>query len=358
VSDRDAVRLARNPRRSVERDAMTGFAVRLAFSLAVLGIVLYVVDVAETWQVLQGLDPALMVVAFACLFGTRFLVGFKWWLLLGGRRAAVTYPTVQRAILLADYQGLLFPNTLAVDALRLVLLRHHPRGMTYMASTILADRILNTMVAASLALLGMAALLWLPTGADIASGVVHGVLITASLILAAGIAVMSDRLFGLVTGIARGLLAHGPLRRPLERILAKAAELHRSTTTVLAEPATVARAIAVSILVVLLRIGLVYFLFAAVGTWLGLLPVVAIYPIIMLIVLLPISILGVGVQDTAFIFFFGGLGIAASLSLAISMAVYAAILVVSLAAGLIAALVGPALPTAGQTRQTTADSKS
>ncbi len=337
---------------------MTGFAVRLAFGLAVLGIVLYVVDIGATWQVLRGLDPALMAVAFACLLATRFLVGFKWWLLLGGQRAAVTYPTVQRAILLADYQGLLFPNTLAVDALRLVLLRHHPRGMTYMASTILADRILNTMVAASLALFGMAALLWLPTGAAIAPGVVHGVVIAASLILLAGVAVMSDRLFGLVTGSARRLLAHGPLRGPLDRVLAKMAELHRSTTTVLAEPETVARAVGVSILVVLLRIGLVYFLFASVGTWLGLLPVVAIYPIIMLIVLLPITILGIGVQDSAFIFFFGGLGIAASLSLAVSMAVYAAILVVSLAAGLIAALVGPALPTAEPTARTTVNSES
>ena len=106
-----------------------------------------------------------------------------------------------------------------------------------------------------------------------------------------------------------------------------------------------------------MRIGLVYFLFAAAGTWLGLLPVVAIYPIIMLIVLLPITILGIGVQDSAFIFFFGGLGIAASLSLAVSMAVYAAILVVRLAAGLIAALVGTALPRAGPTAETTADSK-
>ena len=328
---------------------MSGFAVRLAFSLAVLGIVLYLVDVGETLQMLRGLDLALTALAFACLLATRFLVGFKWWLLLGGRRAAVTYPTVQRAILLADYQGLLFPNTLAVDALRLILLRHHPRGMTYMASTILADRILNTMVAAALALLGMAALLWLPSGATIAPGVVHGVVITASLILLAGFAVMSDRLFGLVTFLSRRLLAHGPLCRPLERILAKAEELHRSTTTVLADAATVSRAVGVSILVVLLRIGLVYCLFAAVGTWLGLLPVLAIYPIIMLIVLLPISILGIGVQDSAFIFFFGGLGIAASLSLAVSMAVYAAILVVSLAAGLIAALVGPALLAARNT---------
>jgi len=325
---------------------MMSFALRLAFGLAVLGVVLYVVDIGDTMDVLRGFQLPLVLTAFACLLVTRFLVGFKWWLLLGGPRAAVTYPTVQRAILLADYQGLLFPNTFAQDALRLILLRHHPRGITYMASTVLADRILNTMVAASLALLGVAALWWLRAGIALTPAVVYTVVITAGLVLLAGIAIMSSRLFHLAATTTRLTFAHGPLRPLVERVLAKAADLHDSTKAVLADPPTVIQAIGVSLAVVLFRIGLVYFLFAAAGTWLGLLPVLAVYPIIMLIVLLPVSILGIGVQDTAFIFFFGGLGVSASLALAVSLGVYAAILVVGLAAGLIAAVVGPALPTA------------
>ncbi len=325
---------------------MRTLAGRIVSSLAILGLVLYLVDVGATLAVLQGLDAVLVALGFACLLATRLLVGVKWWLLLGGRRAALSYRAVQRAVFLADYQGLLLPNTLAIDALRLVLLRHHPRGLTYVTSSILADRILNTMVAAVLALLGMTAFFWLPLGGDIAPAVVHTVVLTAGLILVAGGAVMSQRLLQFASMSARSSLGHGPLRRPIERLLARAGDLHRSTTTMLADPATVALAALISVMVVVLRTGLIYWLFAAVGSWPGLLPLLAIYPIIMLIVLLPISILGIGVQDGAFIFFFGGLGIAASVALAVSLVVYAAILAVSLAAGLIATLVGPALPTA------------
>jgi hypothetical protein len=207
------------------------------------------------------------------------------------------------------------------------------------------------MVAAGAALIGMAALSWLSTDTYLSAVAIHTVVVSASLILLLGIALMSEHLFNLAAWLARRLLAHGPLRPLVERILGKAAELHGSTKTVLADPPTLIKAIGVSLAVVIFRAGLVYFLFAAAGIWLGLLPVLAVYPIIMLIVLLPISILGIGVQDSAFIFFFGGLGVAATLALAVSVAVYAGILLVGLAAGLIAGMVGPALPTAATSRE-------
>jgi uncharacterized protein (TIRG00374 family) len=331
------------------------FALRLAFSLAVFGIVFYVVDFGETLAVLGGMHAPLLLAAFACLLLTRFLVGFKWWLLLGGRQAAVTYPTVQRAILLADYQGLLFPNTLAIDALRLILLRNHPGGMTYLTSTILADRFLNTMVAAGAALIGIAVLSLVSADAYLSPVVIITVIVSASLMLLLGIATTSEHLLSRVVCIVRRLFAHSPL---VERILYKAAELQGSTKTILTDPLTVIKAVFVSLAVVIFRASVVYFLFAAIGTWLGLLSVLAVYPIMMLIVLLPISILGIGVQDSAFIFFFGGLGVAASPTLAVSLAVYALILLVGLAAGLIAGMVGPAMPTAaterpGSTRKST-----
>jgi hypothetical protein len=188
------VRFVRRPHR---KSGIMSFAFRLAFSLAVLGIVVYfvyVVDFGEALALLLRLHLPLVLVALAYLL--------------------VTYPTVQRTMLIAAYQGLLFPSTLAMDALRSILSRHHPRGVNYRTSPILTDRIPAARVVASAALVG------------------------------------------------------------------------------------------ISLAAVLFRTGLVHFLIAAAGTSLGPLPVLAVDPIIMLIVLLPISILGIGVQDSAFIFFF------------------------------------------------------
>jgi uncharacterized protein (TIRG00374 family) len=322
------------------------FILRLAFSFAVLAVVLVFVDVAETWRELAGLDPLFLLLGLACLLSTRVLVAFKWWLLLGGRTAAIRYAVVQRAIFLADYQTLLFPNTLAVDAMRLVLLRHHPRGMTYMASTIIADRVVNVQVAAAMALFGMLLLASQPMGASLDQGIILIVVGTSVALLAAGTALLSRRLFALAMLVLERVLAHGPLRRPGLAVAAKGRSLHESMTTLLAHRETLAKAVSISVLVVLMRIATVYCMFAAVGTLLGLLPLLAIYPIIMLFVLLPISILGIGVQDGAFVFFFGSLGVAASVSLAASIGHYATIVSCSLCCGMIAALVGPPMPKA------------
>jgi glycosyltransferase 2 family protein len=324
------------------------FLLRFAMGVGILCLVLLVVDVSDVWTVLAGLDPWLVLLAFGFLLSTRLLVGFKWWLLLGGRSAALPYPVVQRAIFLADYQALLFPNTLAVDAMRLVLLRHHPRGMTFMAATILADRVVNVMVAAALALLGMLLLHGLPIGVVIEPAVLGIVVGTALALLAAGAALLSQPLFALVMLVLERVLAHGPLRRPTMAIAGKARELHSAMSTVLNHPETLRRAIVISVLVVLARVAHVFCLFAAVGTLLGVVPLLAIYPIIMLFILLPISILGIGVQDGAFIFFFGSLGVPASVSLAASLAFYATVLAGCVVSGIVAALVGPSMPTAKQ----------
>lgn len=324
------------------------FLLRLGMGVGILFLVLLVVDVSDVWAVLAGLDHWLLLLAFGFLLSTRLLVGLKWWLLLGGRSGAVSYAVVQRAIFLADYQALLFPNTLAVDAMRLVLLRHHPRGMTYMAATVLADRVVNVMVAALLALLGMLLVHVLPIGVEFEPAVLGIVVGTALAVLAAGLALLSHPLFKLVMLVLERVLAHGPLRGPTMAIAGKARELHGAMSTVLNHPETLRRAVGISVLVVFARVAHVFCLFAAVGTLLSVVPLLAIYPIIMLFILLPISILGIGVQDGAFIFFFGSLGVPASVSLAASLAFYGTVLAGCVVSGIVAALVGPSMPSAKQ----------
>jgi glycosyltransferase 2 family protein len=322
------------------------FLLRLALGVAILVGVVLVVDVSNVWTVLAGLDPWPFLLAFVLLLSARLLVGLKWWLLLGGRASALRYAVVQRAIFLADYQALLFPNTLAVDAMRLVLLRHHPRGTTYMAATIVADRIINVMVAALLALIGMLLVHALPIGVVIEPAVLGIVVGTALTVLAAGTALLSSRLFTLVMVVLERGLAKGPLQRPVAAIAAKAREVHRAMSTMLADPDTLLKAVGVASAVVMVRVAQVYCLFAAVGVLLPVLPVLAIFPIITLLVLLPISFLGIGVQDGAFIFFFGSLSVQPGTALAASLALYAMILGGCIVSGMVATVVGPPMPTA------------
>jgi len=325
---------------------LRSFVVKLVLGLAIFAVVLYFVDVRESVRALRQLEPLLLLPGLAFLVATRFLMGFKWWVLLGGRHSGISYAKVQRALLLSDYHGLLFPNTLAVDALRVVLLRHHRGGLTQMTATILADRVINVMMTALVGLLALAIVVGAPGFPPVAPAVVWIVVGVAAAVIAAGVAVQSRRLFALATWLLQKLLAHGALRRPVDRAVELADRLHRAVTGLLGQPTTLAMALAVALCVVAARIGFVFFLFRAVGIDIALLTVVAIYPIVTLVALLPLTLMGIGLKDGAFVFFFGGVGVPAPLALAVSLASYASIIATVFTFGVLATFFGPPLPTA------------
>jgi hypothetical protein len=103
-------------------------------------------------------------------------------------------------------------------------------------------------------------------------------------------------------------------------------------------------AIALAAGTVLARVGTVYFLFTAIGAPQPFALTLMLAPIITLIALLPISLFGLGVKDSAFVFFFGSAGVPASLALAVSLTSYGVVIAASVLLGLIASVVGPPLP--------------
>lgn len=316
---------------------------KLGFGIAVLALIAWLVDLSTTMRTLRSLDLAWLAVATICYLAIRVLMGIKWWALLGGRNAVVSYPVVQRAMLLSDYHGLLFPNTLAVDTLRAVLLRHHPRGLTFMAASIVADRLINLAVAAAVALSALAGV-WLLDVPGLAAPVAIAVAAVAGSVLAGTLAVMSRRLFDAVIVVLHAVAARGRLAPVVDKALHRVGMMHQAARTMLTDPRTVLRAILLSLAVVLLRALWIYFLFRAIDVDVSPLWLVTLMPVITMIALLPLTVLGLGLKDGAFVYFFGGIGVATSAALAVSLSSYAVIIGSNLVLGLLATVLGPPLP--------------
>ncbi len=324
-----------------------GLALKLAFGLGILALVLWFVDLGATFRALHGADPGWLVAALAAYVSTRALVGIKWWILLGGRRETVSYATVQRAVLLSDYHGLLFPNTLAIDAFRAVLLRHHPRGWTHTAASIVADRVINVAIAAGVALLALAVTCLLVTN-PFTPHVTLAILAISGSIVVAALAVVSQRLFDLAIRILRAVAARGPLRPVVGRVLRKLGELHGAMRTMLTNPKIVVQAVLLALVLVLMRCLSAYCAFRAIGVPVGLGWIITLMPVITTIALLPLTLIGLGLKDGAFVFFFSGIGVAASAALAVSFVTYGFIIVTSVVLGLLASVIGPPLPVAAK----------
>jgi uncharacterized protein (TIRG00374 family) len=325
---------------------MLRFALKLAFGLAILGLIAWLVDISETMRTLHGLDLGWLLAAIVIYLAIRVLMGLKWWVLLGGRDAAVSYPTVQRAMLLSDYHGLLFPNTLAVDALRAALMRHHPRGLTFMTASIVADRVINLSVAAAIALVALAVTHLLTEASFVASRVSIAVVAIAGSVLLATMAVVSRKFFDGVIGLSRALAARSSIKAIVLRVSQKLDEVHCAMSTMLTDQRMMRRAVLLAVMVILVRGFWTYCLFVAVGVPVSLFWIVTLMPVITMIALLPLTVLGLGLKDGAFIFFFNGIGVAAHAALAVSLTSYAVIIACNLSLGLLATMIGPPLPKA------------
>jgi glycosyltransferase 2 family protein len=314
--------------------------------IAILLLVASFVDVGEALRALRNLHPGWVGASVACFVGTRVLMAAKWWVLLGGRAASVSYATVQRALCLSDYYGMLFPNTLAVDATRVILLRHSRGGASFMTAAVLADRVINVMMTAVVSLLAMG-LSYTLEGKLPLSPAIAGVVVGLSLsALVAGTMVASRRVMRIAVRCLQAVIARVPGLAKLQKAVGVVERIHAATSTMLNSRTTLVPAIGMSCLVVLVRVASVYFLFRAIGAPQPVLLALTLVPAITLIALLPISIMGLGLKDGAFVMFFGSAGVATSLALGVSLTSYAVIISGSIFLGILASVFGPPLPTA------------
>lgn len=317
---------------------------RIFIGVALLLTVLQFVDIGEVARSLRNLQPHWLAASGACFLATRILMGVKWWMLLGGKSSAVSYAVVQRAIFLSDFYGLMFPNSVAVDATRVVLLRHHEGGVSFAAATIVADRLVNVAITAATSLLAMG-LLWLWKGGVPFSTSATIIAIGLALVVVVACALVTSlRVMTFLMRLARMLTRITPRLVWLTGALNAAEKTHTSMIVMLTTQSTAIPVVALTCLFILARVGSIYFLFHAVGEPQPFVMTLALVPIILLIVLLPVSLLGLGLNEGAFVFFFGSAGVSPSVALAASLANYFVVIGGNFFFGSVASFVGPALP--------------
>jgi len=320
------------------------YAAKLLIGLLILALVLQFVDIRAAMLALRDVRIEWVLASVACYVATRVLQALKWWIWIGGSNSPTSYPTVQRAMCLADYYGLLFPNSLAVDVLRVTLMRHHAGGIAQLSAGVLADRVTNVALTALVSLVAIA-VAWIVQGAlPFTAAVTGAVLTVVGIVFAACVVLASPRLMGVAFSLLDGLARLMPRVAIVRRVLAGGRQVQLAMMAMLTSRRTLVPGVALGLMLVLARVGSTYFLFHAVGAPQPFVLTLMLVPVITLIVLIPISILGLGVKEGAFVFFFGGAGVAAIHAVGVSLVSYVVIIASTLVLGLLASVIGPPLP--------------
>jgi uncharacterized protein (TIRG00374 family) len=320
---------------------------KLSVTCVVLWLVLREVELDRLVASLRSMDPSYLPWLMLLTVSARAIMAAKWnmFLRLGG--VCVGLPRLFRIVLLSDFYMLLFPMALTAEAIRLLLLKLQGYSLTMSASATLADRLLGLIVLAGVSALGVA-MAWDSVAPRLGLAICGAVgLMWLSLLL-----VVSRSPFAKLVRVAGWLLeraaqpASGASRLG-GRVLDVLQRMHNALVGMFKRSATLGVVCLLQILILTMRILMVHLLFRSLGAEVPILFEVAFVPVIDLLTMLPISLMGLGVREAAFIYFFDQVGLDPSIAVAASLLGYAIVVPMAVACGIVSLFVGPRVPRPG-----------
>jgi uncharacterized protein (TIRG00374 family) len=324
---------------NVVHGGLAGRIARIAVAAALTGYLLWRSDPAAVAAAARHADASWILAAVLLVLIDRALMAWRWALLLCivDERDRPRPGRLLEVFFVSTFVGTFLPASIGADAVRAYSIsRDRVAGADAVASVFM-DRMLGV---ASLLVMGA---LGATLARDLAANAVvfAGLALTAALTLVTVLMIFSER-FGLWCAGIAGKMPSAAVRRAAGAIVGSVrsyARFHGQLVNVLAA----------SVGVQVLRIIQAYCLGRSLGIDAGLTIYFAFIPVILLIMLLPVTINGLGTSQAAFVWFFGRVGVDAAPAFALSILYVALGIVGNLPGGLLYAMKGLA-PVRGSAR--------
>lgn len=129
---------------------------RVAISAGLLIILLiFFVDIQQAWRALLECRWEFLLLLLAWMTADRFLMTYKWRLLLVARGFSAGFGEALKAYYLATFTGCFLPSTLGADALRVGVFCRPGRPSEVVAASVFLERSLGFIAAALAAVIGL-----------------------------------------------------------------------------------------------------------------------------------------------------------------------------------------------------------
>jgi glycosyltransferase 2 family protein len=312
-----------------------GRFIRLVVGLGLTAVALWLADPVAVWHAAAAADPAWIAAAVALVVFDRALMAYRWIVLVRAIAGPVPLPAVLRVFFVSTFVGTFLPSV-GGDAVRAVSLARYGVPVADATASVVMDRLLGVW---SLVLVACASL-WGAQAAARDAGVLLTLALAATACAAAGVALYSDRAAVLLTRLIEQFPG-ARLRQAAGRFL-EAMRRYRHAWRAMAS-VTLG-----SVIVQMLRIVQAFCLGMALGIVANPGVYFAVIPIVLLIMLVPVTVNGLGTSQLAFVWLFGAVGVPEAQAFALSVLFVALGAIGNLPGGLIYAFGdGPAIARTG-----------
>ena len=281
--------------------------VRVAIAVSLLSWLLWISHPAEVWRVASSARGMPLAIAISLTLFDRSLMAVRWVMLLRPVPPLMRplLRRVMRIFFVSTFVGTFLPGV-GGELVRAYSLTQERVPMALSVASVAMDRALGVM---SILLLGVVAVWVAPERAP--AGVVPFLWVGTVVCAVLGVVIFSEVAARPFVEIASRLPWSGP-RRLAGRLLDAVREYRH-------HHGALSAALAASVGVQVLRVVQAYFLGLSLGIGLALPVYFVAIPLILLIVLLPVSVNGIGTSQAAFVWCFGVMGIGRPEAFALSV---------------------------------------
>jgi uncharacterized protein (TIRG00374 family) len=300
---------------------------KIAVSVGLIAFLLSRVDLPSLWGLISGADPWLLLVALGLYLLAITLGCVKWWFLISPLGMTTPFGDLLAYSFVGLFFGNVLPSNLGGDVVRAYDLAAATRRAEDAAISVLVDRLMG-LVAFFAAAVVVALLLVFMLGGSL----------ELEEIVAWVLAAFGVLLFGLTLLFSRRLTQRGAFLfdlpilnrfRPMASRVFHALQVYRLSYGALL------RAFLVSFVIMVVT----SFVQLAIARSMGLdIPAVYFFlfnPLIAFVLVVPVSVNGIGLKEAAFVFFYGLVGVSQPAALSISLVFHAIIVASSLPGGIL-----------------------
>lgn len=285
------------------------------------------VDYREFVKVVSKANILFILISVFWLVLDRFFMSYRWNILLTAKKINIPFSQIVKIYFLGSFAGNFLPSSMAPDAVRTYYASRYHSGIADILSSVLVDRILGVFSLTVIAIISL--LLIFLGGGDIN---IKSFLAMISILIIIAAMVFFEKIMKRVD-INRVI---NYLSLSKDNIFVKNIEnVYRSCNEYKNNHSVLIKALLVSFFIQILSIFVIYLLSLSVHVNVSITPLFLFVPLINILIMLPVSIGGIGLQEGAFIYFFSRAGVTAQEALTVALLFRGITILVSLPGGVL-----------------------
>ena len=281
---------------------------RIAVSVLLVGYLVIKLDLHSFLNICMNARFNMLAITLVCMLAERYYAAYRWYILLLISEKKIGFSKILRITFISNFYGMFLPGG-GVELLRIVGLGRATSDFAEATASVFVDRFFGLLTLIIMVLIGV-------------SLNSEGINTTIQIWAWIGFFIMLFSIYMFSSNNLRRIIYNIIEKKLFERLKKPVYQLFSRLDGIKDKRKTIMLSFVLSIGIQILRIATIVFAAWTLHIKLPLIYFIIYVPIIIFIQLLPIAVGGIGVRESAYVFFFGSVGVNPEAAFSLSVLYY------------------------------------